>query len=692
MKKKVGKIKRFIAMLMVGITLSSSVFYSYSLPAQATAILPAVEAVTEALMTIFGYSLGLGKSVSSVSDSMDSSLLNSIYSGSAIDVGSYGTVDFSNGASIYDFLTFTQDFMSSHILGSYYHNYFARMDYLSYKNSGTSASKAMLEGMQTLINDIDVELSAQPDADEEHRAALIREFMVTSIVPLLSPGGNGDDDDPHSTSKAWRAIAGLLAAFTAVSSIPVLEDGTEDEDALAVPEDSEYTEYSNEDLVKNLNDYFSDYNYDSDGNYLCNFVCSDGQICSVWSEDEFAGFWSAKSNGSEYLYIYGLSEVYYRFSGSSSSVVISPKSSTSVVKKNLIVSNNLPMFASQAEAYSFVMYGDKTFLLNGLDTETIFIFYETTPTCTVPEYVVNFMTKTPSTTDITGLATALENIPTDIAGTAEYIPAVESVVQTATDALPESSVNPDEVPEESVEQEQDPETGQFNYFNILQLILNAIKAIAESVWKFFENPMAGILTGINNLIELLPNCFELVRGWIELLPSSIFLLFESPLLTIQKTLAGLNPSESWWPKLQPYLDKFLDLFQASVPEADLTVPDIPTEDDGGNGKHSFDLLSLLNGLWLLIMILIMLLSIFLHLMIFIINIFKIPATTGYLNENMVMGLNYIKTLEITGIGLSVYDFMMGLVYILMVFGVVKVLRANIHHIKIPKSMRGGLFK
>ena len=185
---------------MVGITLSSSVFYSYSIPAQAAAILPTAEAIMEALMTIFGYSLGLNKSISSISNSLDSSVLDSIYSGSAIDVGSYGAVDFSDGASIYDFLSFAQDFMSSHVLGSYYHNYFARMDYLSYKNSGTSASKTMLDGMQALIEDIDVELSAQPDADAEHRAALIREFMITSIVPLLSPGGDGDDDEPHSTS------------------------------------------------------------------------------------------------------------------------------------------------------------------------------------------------------------------------------------------------------------------------------------------------------------------------------------------------------------------------------------------------------------------------------------------------------------------------------------------------------------
>ena len=107
--------------------------------------------------------------------------------------------------------------------------------------------------------------------------------------------------------------------------------------------------------------------------------------------------------------------------------------------------------------------------------------------------------------------------------------------------------------------------------------------------------------------------------------------------------------------------------------------------DDESGKHTPDLLSLLNGLILLIMILLMLLRIFLHCLQFIVGIFKIEASPGFLPDDMVLGLNYLKTLEITGIDMSVYDFMMGLIYIFMVFGVIKLLRGFAFHIHIPKG-------
>ena len=51
---------------------------------------------------------------------------------------------------------------------------------------------------------------------------------------------------------------------------------------------------------------------------------------------------------------------------------------------------------------------------------------------------------------------------------------------------------------------------------------------------------------------------------------------------------------------------------------------------------------------------------------FIIAIFAIQPSTAFLPEEMVMGLDYIKQLDIPGIGMSVYAFMMGLIYIVLV--------------------------
>ena len=275
------------------------------------------------------------------------------------------------------------------------------------------------------------------------------------------------------------------------------------------------------------------------------------------------------------------------------------------------------------------------------------------------------------------------------ANNAEMIAAVKAAVAEALaeaqpDPAPEPTAAPD--PEPSTAPEPGTDT---NYSGILGLILSAIKAIASGIWDFFCDPMGAITTGLTNLyngvlriIEIFPEQVQLVLGNIASLPSAMLQVFADPLGAIQSLLGAL-PS---WANLQAYLDKIL---QALLDPVSALQPSDPGGSDPGggddSGKHTPDLLSLLNGLILLIMILLMLLRIFLHCLQFIVGIFKIEASPGFLPDDMVLGLNYLKTLEITGIGMSVYDFMMGLIYIFMVFGVIKLLRGFAFHIHIPKG-------
>lgn len=311
------------------------------------------------------------------------------------------------------------------------------------------------------------------------------------------------------------------------------------------------------------------------------------------------------------------------------------------------------------------------------------------------------------------------------ANNAEMIAAVKAAV---AEALAEAQ--PDPAPEPTVAPDPEPSTApdpgtDTNYSGILGLILSAINAIASGIWDFFshpienitngitgilemfpqvnaliqalpaavygffQDPLGAISTGISNLyngvlriIEIFPEQVQLVLGNIASLPSAMLQVFADPLGAIQSLLGAL-PS---WANLQGYLDKILD---ALVDPGSLLEPSNPGgEDPGGDGSgggSKFNLLSLLNGLIYLIMILILLLKIFIHCLQFIINIFKIEASPGFLPDEMVMGLNFLKQIEITGIGLSIYDFMMGLVYILMVFGVVKLLRGYAYKIHIPSG-------
>lgn len=85
----------------------------------------------------------------------------------------------------------------------------------------------------------------------------------------------------------------------------------------------------------------------------------------------------------------------------------------------------------------------------------------------------------------------------------------------------------------------------------------------------------------------------------------------------------------------------------------------------------------------LIHILILLLKIFLDCLIFITLIFHIPADAGFIsNEYILQGLNFLKTTEITGFGISIYGFLTALVDIIIIFSVVGHLRRNVMRLKI----------
>lgn len=352
---------------------------------------------------------------------------------------------------------------------------------------------------------------------------------------------------------------------------------------------------------------------------------------------------------------------------------------------------NVPIFSNGSDALAFLKSGSTDGLLNGVP------FDYHSMTASAPDTLESLSgtkldpAKVPAMNNaMKEAANGVEATGTDKeANNAEMIAAVKAAVAEAlAEAQPDPAPEPTAAPDPEPSTAPDPGTDT-NYSGILGLILSAIKAIASGIWDFFCDPMGAITTGLTNLyngvlriIEIFPEQVQLVLGNIASLPSAMLQVFADPLGAIQSLLGAL-PS---WANLQAYLDKILQALLDPVSALQPSDPGGP--DPGGgddSGKHTPDLLSLLNGLILLIMILLMLLRIFLHCLQFIVGIFKIEASPGFLPDDMVLGLNYLKTLEITGIGMSVYDFMMGLVYIFMVFGVIKLLRGFAFHIHIPKG-------
>ena len=389
---------------------------------------------------------------------------------------------------------------------------------------------------------------------------------------------------------------------------------------------------------------------------------------------------------------------------------------------------NVPIFETEAQCRSFLSDG----LLDGLLNSLPYDYHSMT--AAAPDTLENLSgtkldpAKVPAMNNaMKEAANGVEATGTDKeANNAEMIAAVKAAVAEALpEVQPEPDPQPSTAPDPSPTAAPDPDAGTGTYSGILGLILSAIQAIASQIWNYFSHPFGSIIEGITNIVELLPKVNELVQALpasifglfqvpldlitsgitnlyngvlriIELLPEQVQLVlgnivslpsamlqaFADPLGAIQSLLGAL-PS---WTNLQGYLDKILN---ALLDPGSVLQPSGPgSEDPGGDGSSGgsgFNLLSLLNGLIYLILILILLLKIFIHCLQFIINIFKIEASPGFLPDEMVMGLDFLKQIEITGIGLSIYDFMMGLVYILMVFGVVKLLRGYAYKIHIPSG-------
>ena len=352
---------------------------------------------------------------------------------------------------------------------------------------------------------------------------------------------------------------------------------------------------------------------------------------------------------------------------------------------------NFPVFDSVEHANLYVSNGSLVGLLNGVPYD-----YHSM-TAAAPDTLENLSgtkldpAKVPAMNNaMKEAANGVEATGTDKeANNAEMIAAVKAAVAEAlAEAQPDPAPEPSAAPDPEPSTAPDPGTDT-NYSGILGLILSAIKAIASGIWDFFCDPMGAITTGLTNLyngvlriIEIFPEQVQLVLGNIADLPAAMLQVFADPLGAIQSLLGAL-PS---WANLQVYLDKIL---QALLDPVSALQPSDPGgTDPGGDGSGSgskFNLTSLFNGLIYLILILILLLKIFIHCLQFIINIFKIEPTQGFLPDDMVTGLNFLKQLQIEGIGLSVYDFMMGLVYILMFFGVVKLLRGYVYKIHISSG-------
>lgn len=560
---------------------------------------------------------------------------------------------------------------------------------------GPDGSVMTQEDMDALIEAAmgNGKLKVRPDKKAFAKYRIIDGTSSPSQSP--DPSSSPDPDD-----KYVNPFTDLQGMFVGANLVAAGADFLSSVQNNAVPEVEPAKYYSNN--VESLPSNYFDDSYLETGDYRVSLIDSENNL-----EYEYVYAGTLLNLGLVYDCLF-LGNDRYKFCkykpGSVNLISVSAQqtvngktetfTTTTCLLSGPVISNvfcNLPIFASEQAMLKFYENHDYSGLLNACPYD-----YHSM-TAAAPDTLKSLSgtkldpAKVPAMNNaMKEAANGVEATGTDKeANNAEMIAAVKAAVAEAlAEAQPDPSPEPTAAPDPEPSTAPDPGTDT-NYSGILGLILSAIKAIASGIWDFFCDPMGAITTGLTNLyngvlriIEIFPEQVQLVLGNIVSLPSAMLQVFADPLGAIQSLLGAL-PS---WTNLKGYLDKILD---ALLDPGSVLQPSGPGgEDPGGDGSgggSKFNPLSLLNGLIYLILILILLLKIFIHCLQFIINIFKIEASPGFLPDEMVMGLNFLKQIEITGIGLSIYDFMMGLVYILMVFGVVKLLRGYAYKIHIPSG-------
>lgn len=219
-----------------------------------------------------------------------------------------------------------------------------------------------------------------------------------------------------------------------------------------------------------------------------------------------------------------------------------------------------------------------------------------------------------------------------------------------------------------------------------------VYTVADWLQEDWNHPL-DFLTGIRTLGDLTTIAGALSNqalinqlnglGWIEALNQ---LLAQYAALPATVTNPTYLPDNSGRPDLDP--GQLPGNGTVPNPEPDPVEPTPSPEEPEEPDDPELDtngLSALIGIILLLILIIIMLLRIFLSCLAFIVSIFKVPRSTVFLNEYMIMGLDYLKTTEIPGFGVSIYDLFMGLIYILLMFSVIAVIRKNIDRIRFPRK-------
>ena len=191
--------------------------------------------------------------------------------------------------------------------------------------------------------------------------------------------------------------------------------------------------------------------------------------------------------------------------------------------------------------------------------------------------------------------------------------------------------------------------------DVLQSSLPDILANSFGLVNGFSFPAAlsSIEAAIGALPAVLTNPLAAIQSAIDTLADAL----TAPLAEIQKDLSNLP-------------DKLADKLKEDK------IPEEPPETDDGSGLFQ----NILDILILLILIIIALLILFLNCLILIFNLYQIPSSTALFNENVLKGLEFLKSIKIPfpgTVGIGLFDLLLACVYFVLFTSLIATLRKKI---------------
>lgn len=601
------KIKKFVAVILLSLTLFDTTFNSYVMTVQATEVLTMT--VVEALLAMFGLELGLGNQTNFFGNSEFTDFVDAVADGRTVNMPKYGDVNFSDGQSILSWLSWANK-VNDRVAGNNVVDVAVdttilalakALDKTSYSSTGSSATNVMR-------NRIDILKDYYNTATD---------FVGEVKEAFSSMNGTGDG---KMTRTRWDIITGMFSTFM-YGTADKISDFV---GSLVSPKETVYQDYNNVFVyggyelgrVVRYHDLLDpEYSQRANCCVAGTYLNANGDRRTLLMNDNYYEntvyryFGVVDSDG----YV-DLKELYlsnnkvYEWSP----FCVSYDSSDDKYYYGNHIGNNwdystamdfyIPIFEMQSEAIAYFKNGATVPILNAVDGLTYPAFKEQVGinTLDISDMIKQLIDTVPAVDDIAKVIPEALDKTKDVAGTQNAILSITAAIADVAGIIQDN-------------QEQDNENAQS--------ILSAIGAIALN-WK--------------NLFKWLDDFWTwLKNAWIELVNA-----------------IGVG--------------------------AVAGHPNGPVDSDDSSSSSGF--INLLNGLIMLISIFFILLRIFLHLLEFIINIFRIPADPGFITGDFAIGFEYIKSVQLTPLTISVYDFLMRLVHILVLFSVVKVLKKHIDRI------------